>query len=139
MKVVIVLLYVLIATSSAYAIESEQMNFKYMNYEGDMILHCKHFAIDEYKFDWDLTCKNETGSFFKKFRAHVALSKYGHPTPPLSTYEVLYWVTDLTNNQTYGTGTSLWFNFNNDADFHSLTISQSVDNDTAGLYLDIKP
>lgn len=132
-------LAILLFSSSLFAIEPEQMKFTYMSYEGDQILKCKHFATDEFKFDWDVTCKNEGGSFYKIFRAHVSLAKYHHPTPPKSTYEVLYWVTDRTTGQVYGSSTSLWFNFNNDADFNGLTISQSVDQETAGLYLDIKP
>ena len=124
---------------SLWAIEPEQMKFTYMTYDGDQILHCKHFPIDEFKFDWDVTCKNESGSFYKLYRAHVSLSKYSRPSIPMTTYEVLYWVTERTSGQVYGSSTSLWFNFKNEADFHGLTISQSVEKETAGLYLDIKP
>ena len=126
-------------TLSASALEPEQMKFTYMTYDGDQILHCKHFAIDEFKFDWDVTCKNKEGTFYKLYRAHVSLAKYSRPSIPMTTYEVLYWVTEKSSGQVYGSSTSLWFNFKNEADFHGLTISQSVEKETAGLYLDIKP
>ena len=132
-------LIVCLYSLSASALEPEQMKFTYMTYEGDQILHCKHFPVDEFKFDWDVTCKNENGSFYKLYRAHVSLSKYSRPSIPMTTYEVLYWVTEKSSGQIYGSSTSLWFNFKNEADFHGLTISQSVEKETAGLYLDIKP
>lgn len=120
------------------AIDPDRLKFSYKTYEGDMDLPCRHFAVDEYKMDFDVTCKNESG-FYKLFRTHVVLSQYQRPMTPQNTYELLYWVTDKTTNKIYSNGSSLWLNSLEKNTFHSLTIGQSVDNDTAGLYLDIKP
>ncbi len=134
-----ILFILLIFSTTVYAIDGEKMNFTYQSYEGDLNMKCKHFPIDEFKIDWDVTCKDNKG-YYKLFRAHVRLAKYTRPVIPMSTYEVLYWVTDRTvSNNPVGSSSSLWFNFKNDAEFHGLTISQAVDKETAGLYLDIKP
>lgn len=114
----------------------ERLKFSYKTFEGDKDLKCFHEYADEFKFDWNVTCKDQA-TFYKIFRVHLSLAQYGHPTSPRSTYEVLYWVTDRTTNHVYGTGTSFWLNTKNTSEFHSLTMGQSVDSDTAGLYLDI--
>lgn len=114
----------------------EQVKFSYKSFEGDKDLKCFHEYADEFKFDWNVTCKDQS-TFFKLFRVHLSLSQYSHPTAPQTTYEVLYWVTDKTTNQVYGNGSSLWLNTKNKSEFHSLTMGQSVDADTAGLYLEI--
>jgi hypothetical protein len=132
------ILFLFLLSFSALAIDPERLKFSYQSYEGDIILECRHFAIDEYKMDFDVTCKNQNG-FYKLFRTHVVLSQYQRPMTPQNTYELLYWVTDKTTNKISSNGSSLWLNAFEKNTFHSLTIGQSVDNDTAGLYLDIKP
>lgn len=114
----------------------EQLKFSYKTFEGDKDLKCFHEYADEFKFDWNVTCKDQN-TFYKIFRVHLSLKQYSHPTPPNSTFEVLYWVTDRTTNHVYGNGTSFWLNTKNKSEFHSLTMGQSVDSDTAGLYLEI--
>lgn len=132
------ILFLFLISFSTLAIDPERLKFSYKSYEGDIILECRHFAIDEYKMDFDVTCKNQNG-FYKLFRTHVVLSQFQRPMNPQNTYELLYWVTDKTTHQISSNGSSLWLNTFEKNTFHSLTIGQSVDNDTAGLYLDIKP
>lgn len=124
------------AKSIPKTLTPERLKFSYKTFEGDKDLKCFHEYADEFKFDWNVTCK-DTESFYKIFRVHLSLSQYSHPTPPQTTYEVLYWVTDRTTNHISGNGTSFWLNLKNKSDFHGLTMSQSVDADTAGLYLEI--
>src|SRR3989338_9084679 len=93
-----ILILILIFSTSVFAkdrieFSSENLSFKYMSFEGDEVLSCKHKYTDEFHYDLDVECgENKT----KKFRVHLSLKRYERPMEPKNTYELLYWVTDFT-------------------------------------------
>ena len=44
-------------------------------------------------FDWEVTCDGEAGK--RRFRAHVALTRFAQTSVGKGAYELLYWITDL--------------------------------------------
>jgi|GEM_PF-1881153 len=133
----------------SFRLTPEMIRFTYESYgdargvDGRRILRgqgvkCKHEIEAELSQDWKVECVTAEGAP-RRYRVHLWLTGYSHRAEPLSTYELLYWVTDRSKpEKIQGTGGSLWFNFRNVADLHSITAGQTVENDTAGLYLDVK-
>jgi hypothetical protein len=130
----LLLLTLLFSQTIQAKIPHSALKFQYMSFEGDEVLNCKHNTIDEFEIDYDVFCGD---SAQKKFRVHLALSRFERNSIPQNTYELLYWVTDYQTNPITNNGSSLWLNLREKTNFEGLTISQSVSKDTAGLYLTI--
>ena len=116
--------------------KAEQLSFNYISYEeiqgSPQQVKCTHAIENELSQDWVVTC----GS--KHYSVHLWLSEYHKAQIPKASFELLYWVSDRSvARETKDTGTTLWFNFKEPSDLHSISAKQGVDNDTAGLYLDI--
>jgi hypothetical protein len=152
-KTALALLLLLPALASAqlpgknFKLKPEMLSFQYSSYgqkrQGPgprppaAAANCTHVIEDDLSQDWTVECVTVEGAR-KLFRVHLWLKGYFRPQQPQATYELLYWVTDRTRGQTTATGTSLWFHFRETASLQSLTAGQSVDDDTAGLYLDVR-
>lgn len=119
-------------TKSTMGIPHSAMNFKYMSYDGQVILNCKHTEINEW-YDWEVYCGPNRE---KVFSVHLALSKYQRDVIPKNSYELLYWLTDRTDSRDLkGYGSTVWVHLREPSQFYQIKASVSVDNDTAGLYL----
>jgi hypothetical protein len=119
----------------SYRFRGPELKFQYIPYESKQTENCTHVLADERMQDWSVTCGT------KKFTVHLWLTEYRRDAIPQLSMELLYWVSDHSRGgvSPQDTGTSLWFHFREATSFYSLAVKQGVDNDTAGLYLDIIP
>jgi hypothetical protein len=129
-----ILIIILISTTFSFAksveIQAKKLTFKYMGFDGGEILNCSHKEINEWG-DFNVDCGR------KNFAVHLKVSKYTRLVIPKVSFETLFWVTDRSDNYK-GTGTTVWHHLNEETNLNSIVISQSTDNDTAGLYLTIQ-
>lgn len=117
-------------------IPHEALKFRYQTHDGQVWLNCKHNPINEW-YDWTVYCGDNSE---KKFVVHLALSLYQRPMIPKNSYELLYWVTDQTDNRnSRNHGTTIWAHFKEPTDFHEFFVSLGVEDDNAALYLTLKP
>ena len=115
-------------------LKPEQLKFQYIPYEDQGITSCQHVIENELAQDWNVKCDK------KIFSVHLWLTEYSFSQAPEYGLELLYWVNDRSRGgQSVDTGTSLWMKFKNKNQIDSLTAKQGVENDTAGLYLEINP
>ncbi|NCN27335.1 hypothetical protein GW915_07145 [bacterium] len=110
-----------------------RLKFEYRSFDGGFSHPCRHKQENEFGMDWAVECGPD---FSRKFGVHLKLSAYPHKTPPRLSYELLYWVADR-NNSSSDVGSTTWFHLEEHSPLHSVQVSQSVDNDLAGLYLTI--
>ena len=109
------------------AILTNEMEFIYEPYESGPSVNCTHFISDASNpYDHTVKCVEEKG-VTHEFTAHLALSRYIHPSSPEMSYELLYWV----NNN----GATTWFNFDKAASLVNIESSQSITGEEAGLRL----
>jgi hypothetical protein len=128
----------LLASSGNLSITPEMLKFNYIRFEGGAFLRCAHRLEDAAAQDWRVSCEGE--GIRREYRVHLWVTHYTRNVEPRSSYEVLYWVTDLSEpGETHGVGTTIWFHLKDESALHSISVSQSVENDTAGLYLDLDP
>ncbi len=101
-------------------------------------LQCKHYLENELSQDWKVDCYDSAGRLRKRYRVHLWLSQIVRDRSPRMSLELLYWVTDLSpGTRPSSMGTTLWFHFVEKAPMHSLSASQSVENETAALVLEM--
>lgn len=110
---------------------AEALRFRYETYDKQKALSCKHQLAGEVSpYDWDVKCYDETGRLLKRFDVHLALSVYQRTALPRTSIELLYWISGL--------GATTWFHFDEKTAPSSLSSGQTVDQGTAGLYLEVK-
>ena len=114
---------------------SEQLHFSHSTYEGDSVLKCKHRLENAESRDWAVDCFDSNGVLAKKFKVHLWVTAYTKAQIPKLSFEILYWITDVTrSHQPVGGGSTHWIHLKEPTD---LSLSQSTDQDTAALYLDV--
>lgn len=122
------------------AVKSQRLKFRYEQFEGPAAYDCRQTLADELSQDWNVECLDELGAVKKRYRVHLWLTEYRRETEPRTSLELLYWVTDQSvPAESNGTGTTVWFHLKNQADLALIQVSQSVEKDTAGLYLEMVP
>lgn len=133
-------LLILILSFSCFAkLKSENMKFTYRSYDGQINYQCDHKLVNDLAHIWELYCFDENNNLKKKFSTTVWISRYTRTRSPQNTYELIYRITEKPSpTQRRDSGSTHWINLEKDAPLHSLTLSQSVENDTAGMYLEIK-
>lgn len=120
------------------ALQPEQLKFRYESFDGGVSLACAHFLEDALSQDWAVKCPDPEGRD-RIYRVHLWVTTYRRSVEPRASHEVLYWITDRTRLPTItGTGTTVWFHMREDAPLSGIDVGQSVENDTAGLYLNIR-
>jgi hypothetical protein len=97
--------------------------------------NCTHQKDASLPYDYTVSCplRGRTTSY----RVHLALSYYPKTNLGLSAYEILYWVTDITDPQ-HPKGDSSTFWIHQDTPNAKPTVfqlSQGIENDTAALQL----
>ena len=118
--------------SKTNAINDLNLKFVYQSFDKNAnYYNCIHSVENEMTYDWKVVCGDKEQ---KEFTVHLSIQKFRRDVAPRSTYELLYWITNnkIKNDSN---GTSLWFSTEDDSKLFSITASQSVDHDTAGLYL----
>lgn len=133
-------LLILLFSFSCFAkLKSENMKFTYRSYDGQINYQCDHKIVNDLANIWDLYCFDESNNLKKKFSTTVRVSRYSRTRSPQNSYELIYRITEKPSpTQRIGSGSTHWINLEKDGPLHSLTLSQSVENDTAGIYLEIK-
>ncbi len=115
-----------------------ELRFRYKSFDGQIWLDCAHKLEDANSRDYLVTC----GSSAKKnYRVHLWLTQYDHTTEPKRSYELLYWIT-LTGqplSPDRGHSHTTWFHLKDPTEISSIESSLGVDDETAGLYLEMKP
>lgn len=121
------------------AIAPSALTFTHEPFEAGEILPCTHKLVNPESQDWEVVCKSADGKVTKRYGVHLWVTRYPHPTPPKLSVETLYWVTDWTVPASpVSNGTTTWAHLKDDTELYGMDLRQSVDNDTAGLYLKIK-
>lgn len=138
MKILFLLLAVFTTNIFAKDLSASQMKFSYKSYDGETNYDCEHKISNDLAHIWDLYCFDENNVIKKQFTATVWISKYQRQASPQNTYELIYRISDQNLSSILHTGSSHWINLDQDSGLHSLTLSQSVENDLAGIYLDVR-
>ena len=114
-----------------------QLTFRYEQFDGGSSLSCEKYLADAASQDWDVKCSDETGKVVKSYLVHLWVTVYRRDFEPRTSYEVLYWITDFSRSVPESAGTTVWFHVRDASELSGIDVSQSVENDTAGLYLSI--
>ena len=132
-----------IVMAGTYHLTPTQLKFTYQNFEGDLNVHCTHSLEDADAHDWLVHCEKAKiarkgiKAFTRDYRVHLWLTKYERTLTPKLSLEILYWVTDRTTSPATGHSTTNWLHFKEPSQLTGTSFSVGVDQDTAGLYLDI--
>jgi hypothetical protein len=120
---------------AATPLEGDRIRFTYQSFDGAFAYACEHSLVTEANpYDWAVRCYD--GEKLKgRFVAHIALSQYPHTKPPRVSLELLYWLTGTGIESEAGSTT--WFHLRDETSVMEVSSSQTVDQGTAGLYLDI--
>lgn len=119
------------------SVSGDAIRFVYRSYEGDVNVVCKHrLASADSPFDWRVEC-SDGKKVRTEYVAHIALSAYPHNsgTPALSI-ELLYWLTSGTRLQSE-MGSTTWMHFAAYSPLLEVSSSQTIENGTVGLYLEM--
>ena len=121
-------------------ITPKMLRFTYQGFEGDNYFPCTHALESAEAQDWKLICKNPNGPGTRQFRIHLWVTAYTHTNAPKLSYEILYWVTDLSDSaHIVAVGGTTWLHLSEPSALAGIELSQSVENDTAGVYLKLNP
>jgi hypothetical protein len=124
---------ILLTTLSAQA----AINYKatYRSFDGQTTYKCDVKVENDLAKNYGIFCFDKNGILKKSYSAHLMLNKYHMKMKPFNKYELLYWITDKATRES--ASTTIWFNISDQSQMHSANVSLGVDNDLAGLYLDV--
>jgi hypothetical protein len=115
----------------------DHLQFHYSSSDGDFQLDCKHMPNLQLETDYDVYCGKGTPNL-KQYLVHLIIRSWS--TPDDTTYEILYWVTDRgQGDKPVFSSTSQLLTLDAKANIKKLSLSQSLENDAAQLYLDYAP
>lgn len=120
-----------------YPITPDNLKFTYQSHDGEISLKCTHALEDAMSQDWLVTCSDAEKEMQRTYRVHLWVTAYERQVQPKLSLEILYWVTDITRETPVGSSSTIWFHLNDPSSLNSIQISQGVENDTAGLWLEI--
>ncbi len=120
------------------SISAANIRFVFQTFEGDFKTLCKHELIDESSpYDLKVECYRGT-NLFAQYSAHIALKQYPHSSGDTKfSIELMYWLTGTRLPSEVGSTT--WIHLAERTAIHGVKTSQTVENGTAGLYLEITP
>lgn len=127
-----ILLLTLLLSTSAFA----EIVYKatYRSFDGQTTWPCQVKLEDDLGKNYGIFCYE--GSVLKRsYSAHLVLHKYHMKMKPYNKYELLYWITDRKTRES--SSTTIWFNTVDQSQMHSANVSLGVDDDLAGLYLNV--
>lgn len=114
----------------------DKIKFQYSTSDGGFTLNCQHYSNLKTETDYDVYCGKGT-PWFKEYVVHLVVRQSSKPTE--TTYEILYWLTDRNdrNASTYSS-TSQLITVDGKTNLKRFSLSQSLENDSAQLYLNFK-
>jgi hypothetical protein len=114
----------------------ERIRFQYMTSDGSLMLACQHYANLNSETDYDVYCGKGSGQF-KEYVAHLIVRQSTKPSE--TTYEILYWLTDRNQGKSSAySSTSQLITVDGKAPLKRFSLSQSLENDMAQLYVTFK-
>lgn len=117
-------------------LSAEKLKFSYQSYDGDLNLRCTHKLDNELSQDWGVYCIND--NIKREYSVHLWVTRYTKKVVPKSSFEILYWVKEsFPTSNSYST--TNWIHLIEESKFFAAQLSVGVDNDSAGLYLEILP
>ncbi len=122
---------------SSLSINAATMKFKYQSYDGDLVYDCDHKLVHDIMKIYDIYCFDDQNNLKKKFSANVMINQYTRPNHPKTSLEINYRITDSSRATPVHGGSTHWVHMSEASPVSHLSLSQSVENDIAGLYLDI--
>ena len=129
------------AESGNLKVTPEMLQFDYASIDGSMTLDCKPTLEDPLSQDWIVQCGN-AATEIRKYRVHLWVTLYERAVTPKQSYEVLYWLTDLSpgvSAQASASSTTIWFNFENTTSLTQIDLRLGVENDAASLHMTLTP
>lgn len=115
----------------------DKISFQYMTSDGDYQLSCKHLPNAQLDMDFDVYCGKGTSNL-KQYLVHLIIRPIANK-PDETSYEILYWVTDRSQgNSPVFSSTSQIITLDQETRLKRLSLSQSLENDSAQLYLSYK-
>lgn len=116
----------------------DQIHFHYMTSDGSFQLDCKHLPNAQLETDFDVYCGKGTPNL-KEYLVHLIIRPLANK-PDETTYEILYWVTDRGQGPRPAfSSTSQLITLDQSTKLKKLSLSQSLENDVAQLYLEYRP
>lgn len=116
---------------------TNHLQFHYSTSDGEYQLNCKHMMNSQLETDYDVYCGKGTSNL-KQYLVHLIIRSWN--TPDDTTYEILYWVTDRSQgDKPVFSSTSQLLTLEAKTKIKKLSLSQSLENDAAQLYLDYAP
>jgi hypothetical protein len=134
-------IFILLFASIAFADEPSQLHFEYKELlEPFDTYSCNHLKANVGIFDWDVSCAIRGGET-RKFFAHVVVSQYPKTNFGVNSYEILYWVTDMSDPMKFHNSSSTFWIHNSSTEnkMNVLEASQGIENDNAYLKLSYIP
>ncbi|MEZ4750261.1 MAG: hypothetical protein R3B54_06445 [Bdellovibrionota bacterium] len=138
MKQICLLLILLSYPSHAAAVKAADLGFQYISLANDRQVACDHKKADVGVYEWDVEC-NVDGKLHSYF-VHLALHFYPKTIHGKNAYELLYWVTDMTEAaHPKHDSSTIWIHNGSEQNYmRVLEASQGIENDLAYLKLTIK-
>lgn len=116
-------------------LEAKNLKFSYQSYDASSIVKCTHEIENELSQDWKILCQDST--FKREYSVHLWVTRYTKKVAPRTSIETLYWVTERYPEQGKGYSSTNWVHLAEETPFYGANLSVGVDNETAGLYLEI--
>ena len=116
------------ASGAEMVIAPPQMNFRFLQQEGEVVYSCTHKAANASGYDWDVLCGDGHG-VVRNFGVHLLVNAYTSPDATKMKYEILYLVTAREIPMGHGryVGSTTWVNLNQTAALESVDVSQDVE------------
>jgi hypothetical protein len=123
--------------SLSYPITADNLKFSFQSYDGETNLKCKPNLENELSQDWIVLCASADGKIIRTYSVHLWVKAYTRQVAPKLSLEVLYWVNDISKMPATGSSSTIWFHLKDSTSLQGLQLSQGVENDTAGLWLEL--
>jgi hypothetical protein len=114
----------------------DNLHFRYESFDGSVQAACTHALESAASQDWAVHCEDSKG-LEREYRVHLWITEYTHSESPKMSLEILYWVTPLGSQAAAPSSSTIWLHFAEPSAPVGFSLAQGLENDTAGLYLDI--
>lgn len=118
-------------------IDESMLHFSHQPAESPSELTCRHTIKNPASQDWDVICRSEDGKQSRRYSVHLWVTAYPRETPAKVSYEVLYWVDDVSESMIRSHGSTIWFHLKERAGIERLELGQFVDGGLSSLDLAI--
>lgn len=141
MKLTVIACFFSILTLGVRAAELSQLaelRFEYQQLTGDFQkFSCAHEKASVGLFEWDVVCQEANREH--RYFVHLVLNRYRKTSLGKGSYELLYWVTDMSQARPAHDSMTLWLHNSDEAHHMAATeASLGVEDDQAYLKLTLR-